>query len=200
MSTGDATGTDLLPRARTRVAHAVAADAGDCFGLPEFASFAEYYRADARSLVRFLMMLGTSAHDAADIAHNVLADMFPKWEQIRSPRGWARQHATWALYRKPVSAQHETLVDVVPDSTAAALLAPEDCAEVAEAARDVRELLAPLPEQQRVVMAYVMEGFTHLEIAKLIRTTPSAVAKAAARARTSLKARVLADRQREDER
>ncbi|MFJ9782634.1 sigma factor-like helix-turn-helix DNA-binding protein [Amycolatopsis sp. NPDC101161] len=102
--------------------------------------------------------------------------------------------------KKPLSARHEDLADVVPDLEASALLSPEHYAEVAEAAQGVRALLAPLPEQQRMVMAYLMDGFNHREVAQAISTTPAAVAKAAARARASLKDRIHADRQSQEER
>ncbi|MET9263740.1 sigma-70 family RNA polymerase sigma factor [Amycolatopsis sp. NPDC004079] len=167
---------------------------------PGSATFAEYYDEDAQRLVRFLMGLGAGVHDAADIAHTVLTELFRNWDLVRSPRQWTRSNAVWALYKKPPSHEHEILAEVVPDSASAAFFPPEHYAQVAESAAQVRALLAPLPEQQRLVMACLMDGLTHREIAQTIRTTPAAVAKAAARARATLKDRIREDRQSQEER
>jgi RNA polymerase sigma-70 factor (ECF subfamily) len=208
--TGDDTAVAALAPAATTPAagaqdvHAVEVDAVEVAGehaeSSKFANFEEYYRADAARLVGFLMKLGAGVHDAADIAQTVLVEMFRTWEQIRSPRKWARDNVTWALYKKPLSARHENLAGVLPDSAPSVLLSPEHYAEVAESASTVRAFLAPLPEQQRLVMAYLMDGFSHREIAQAIRTTPAAVAKAAARARDTLKDRIHADRKPQEER
>ncbi|WP_020641874.1 RNA polymerase sigma factor [Amycolatopsis balhimycina] len=187
------------PAAGAQEVHAVEV-AGEHAEPPEFANFEEYYRADAMPLVGFLMKLGAGVHDAPDIAQAVLVEMFRTWERIRSPRRWARDNVTWALYKMPVSAVHENLADVLPDSACSVLLSPEHYAEVAQAAEAVRALLVPLPEQQRLVMAYLMDGFTHREIAQAICTTPAAVAKAAARARMALKDRIYADQQPQEDR
>lgn len=205
--TGDdaASAAALFPSAAgTRMVHAVEVEAVEAVGehaeLPKFANFEEYYRADAPGLVGFAMKLGANVHDAADIAHNVLVEMHQTWEQIRFPRIWARNNITWAVYKQPVSATYEILTDVLPDSTPSALLSPEHYVEVAESASAVRELLAPLPEQQRLVMAYLTDGFTHREIAQAIGTTPAAVAKAAARAREAVKDQLHTDRQLQEDR
>lgn len=210
MTGDDAAGAAALAPADASLAaaeleeHAVGVDTAQVDGeraeSPEFASFDEYFRADSARLVGFLVKIGAGVHDAADIAQNVLLDMWKKWDRIRSPRRWARDHATWTLYKKPLSARHEDLSGTVPDSAPSALLSPEHYVEVAESAKTVRALLAPLPEQQRLVMAYLSEGFQNREIAQAIRTTPAAVAAAAARARASLKDRILADRQSQEER
>jgi RNA polymerase sigma-70 factor (ECF subfamily) len=187
-----------------REVHAVEVEAAEVSGerveRPEFANFEEYYRADVAGVAGFAMKLGADVHDAADISQNVLVEMFRTWEQVRYPRIWARNNVTWALYKKPLAAKYEVLTDVLPDSASSALLSPERYAEVAESARTVRKLLAPLPEQQRLVMAYLTDGFDQRETAQAIHTTPAAVAKAAGRARKAIKDRIHADQQPQEDR
>ncbi|MDQ7809386.1 hypothetical protein Q5425_37150 [Amycolatopsis sp. A133] len=101
---------------------------------PKFASFNEYYRADAARLVAFLMKLGANAHDAADIAHDVLVDIFRRWDKIASPQDWARRAAVGRCFKTTTPGKHETLVFVTPDSACSTLLSPEFYAEVIESA------------------------------------------------------------------
>ncbi|WP_439381520.1 RNA polymerase sigma factor [Amycolatopsis lexingtonensis] len=172
----------------------------DCVDKPVFAHFDEYFKADAKRLVALLVKLGAEVHDAADIAQEVLIDIFRRWDKIDSPRDWARHAALRRCYKISASRKHETLVDAVPDSPRSTLLSPEYYAETVESARSARALLALLSEQQRLVMAFLSDGYDHRETARLIGTTPATVAQAARRARRILKDHILADRQAKEDR
>jgi RNA polymerase sigma factor (sigma-70 family) len=173
---------------------------GPRLGKREFVCFEEYFAADVKRLVALLVKLGATSHDAADIAQDVLIDVYRRWDKIDSPRDWATCAAVARCYRTPSSGKHETLVEAVPDSCHSILIDPEFYADVVESADRVRVILAPLSEQQRLVMAFLSEGYNQRETARLINTTPAAVAQTARRARGILKDHILAARQAKEDR
>lgn len=48
------------------------------------------YTQEFPGLVWFLMSLGASAHEAADVAQTAFTEAFPAWSIIRCPRAWLR--------------------------------------------------------------------------------------------------------------
>ena len=56
---------------------------GLCAGAVDFVGG---YTQEFPSLVWFLMSLGASAHEAADVAQTAFTEAFPAWSTIRCPR------------------------------------------------------------------------------------------------------------------
>jgi RNA polymerase sigma-70 factor (ECF subfamily) len=162
-----------------------------------FAGFVDFYKADAERLVGFVIKLGASPHDAADIAQTALSRLLTRWEEVETPRAWTRKTATRLFLKSIPAGQREVCTETVPELPTK-LLSPEACAENAAAAREINELLDALPSQQRMVMAWRMDNFTNIEIAQVLNTTPAAIATAYQRARNSLREVIKAKSRREE--
>lgn len=147
--------------------------------------FAEFYGDDFRKLTGFVIMLGASPQDAADIVQKAMIALLEKWGSVDHPGAWVRTVATrMHLKTAPVSI-HEVVTEVVPDRPSA-LYSPADLVEISEASTRIVALLDELPEQQRMVMAWRLDGYDDTEIARGLGTTRVAVRRAAARARKTL--------------
>lgn len=146
--------------------------------------FAEFYGADFRKLTGFVIMLGASPQDAADIVQKAMIALMENWGTVDHPGAWVRTVATrMHLKSAPVN---EVVTELVPDRPSA-LYSPADLVEIAEAGTRIVALLDELPEQQRMVMAWRLNGYDDTEIARGLGTTRVAVRRAAARAKKALK-------------
>jgi RNA polymerase sigma-70 factor (ECF subfamily) len=128
--------------------------------------FDEFFRADFPLLVGFLGKADFELEVARDAATQAMFHAFEVWKSISFPRAWVRRvgirmateqvmlrrdGAERAVRSGPVCADHDTedkLFAFVEDSSF------------------VVTLLGRLPERQRVVMAWSLDGFSPLEIAE----------------------------------
>ncbi|MFE0021825.1 RNA polymerase sigma factor [Amycolatopsis sp. NPDC059021] len=149
------------------------------------AEFVSFCHEQAHRLVGFVIRLGASPADADDVVQEVLLALFASWDSVRDPRGWTRSVAIRTYLKSTPSAHHEIPTDAPPEQPT--LISPEAHAEIVEAAKDITALLSTLPFQQRMVLAWSIDGFSHEEIARALRTTPGAVRTALRRARGTLK-------------
>jgi RNA polymerase sigma factor (sigma-70 family) len=152
----------------------------------ETVGFVDFYRAELSKVVGFVIKLGAAPHDAADIAQTTMVLLWKSWHRVDHPRAWVYKVATRTHLSTSPARGSESIVASVPDQPSR-VLSPETLAEVAESARAVNALLDELPQQQRMVMAWRMNGFDDTEIARGLNTTPRAVRSAVRRARAALK-------------
>jgi RNA polymerase sigma factor (sigma-70 family) len=146
--------------------------------------FAEFFRAEHKRLIRFVIAIGADGDEAAEIAQVTLFKAFECWDVIRAPRAWIRRVAANELTAARQAARRETpramLPDVpVPVSTALAV-------ELTEEARQVLAALQTLPPGQRQVMAWIIDGFGAAEIARELGVSPESVRQSHAKARKNL--------------
>ncbi|MFD9895528.1 RNA polymerase sigma factor [Amycolatopsis sp. NPDC059027] len=150
-----------------------------------YREFSDFCRAHTERLVGFVIRLGASPADAEDVAQEVLLDLYESWDAVARPECWVWSVATRKYQRHFPLRHREIVTGTVPDRPM--LVAPDDFAVQAEAAGLLWELLTLLPFQQRMVLAWRIDGFSHQEIATGLSTTPAAVRASAARARATLK-------------
>jgi RNA polymerase sigma factor (sigma-70 family) len=148
------------------------------------AEFAEFFRAEHRKLIRFLMAIGAGGDEAAEIAQVTFFKAFEGWDGIRAPRAWVRRVAVNELTAARQAARRETPQATLPDapepvSTALAV-------ELTEEARQVLAALRALPPRQRQVMAWIIDGFGAAEIARELGVSPESVRQSHAKARKNL--------------
>jgi len=83
------------------------------------------YRAEMPQLIRYLMKcFGESdMRDAADAAQSAFAELFTKWNTVRSPRAWLRTVAFRQMLRQPAEypLDPHSEPSVLPASSALAL-------------------------------------------------------------------------------
>lgn len=145
-----------------------AADASD---VADWAEFEAYYRRFVPTLVGFLICQGASVHLAADIAQDTMIKIWRRWPQLRHPEAYARRTAVRDLIRYLIG-DKEMPTDPIPPT-----LLPPDCDTVGEfeASHVTMGYLRRLPDRQRQVMAWTLDGFAPTEIARELGTTPEAV-------------------------
>jgi DNA-directed RNA polymerase specialized sigma24 family protein len=76
--------------------------------------FNAFYRAERRSLVRFVMFLGADADTAEDVAQTTFTQAFSMWHTIRFPHAWLRKVAQHEYFRHCRDAVQETSLDAAP--------------------------------------------------------------------------------------
>jgi len=146
--------------------------------------FAEFFRAEHRKLIRFVMTMGADSDQAAEIAQETFFKALQCWKSIRSPRAWIRRVAANEFTAARQVARRETPQETLPDaqvpvSTALAV-------ELSEEGRRVMAALDTLPPRQREVMAWIIDGFGAAEIARELGVSPESVRQNHAKARKNL--------------
>jgi RNA polymerase sigma factor (sigma-70 family) len=148
------------------------------------AEFAEFFRAEHKKLIRFMVAIGVGGDEAAEIAQVTFVKAFEGWDVIRAPRAWIRRVAINELTAARQVVRRETPQATLPDapspvSTALAV-------ELTEEARQVLAALQALPPRQRQVMAWIIDGFAATEIASELGVSPESVRQSHAKARKNL--------------
>jgi RNA polymerase sigma factor (sigma-70 family) len=133
-------------------------------------------------LIRYLMkcFAESDMRDAADAAQSAFAELFTKWNTIRSPRAWLRTVAFRQMLRQPV--EYPLDVHLEPSAHPASALL-----ELREQEHQVLAALRRLPLAQRQVMALIYDQFSYPEIAGIVGKGEATVRKNAERARTAMK-------------
>ncbi len=146
--------------------------------------FAEFFRGEHKKLIRFVIAIGASGDEAAEIAQVTFVKAFESWDAIRAPRAWIRRVAVNELTAARRAARRETPQARLPETpvpVSAAL-----AAELTDEARQVLAALQALPPGQRQVMAWIIDGFGAAEIARELGVSPESVRQSSAKARKNL--------------
>jgi len=140
------------------------------------------YRKEMPQLIRYLMKcFGESdMRDAADAAQSAFAELFTKWNTIRSPRAWLRTVAFRQMLRQPA----EYPLDAHSEPSVLPASSP---LELREQEQQVLSALRQLPLAQRQVMALVYDQFSCQEIAEITGKNEAAVRKNIERARAAMR-------------
>ena len=146
--------------------------------------FAEFFRAEHKRLIRFVIAIGAGGDEAAEIAQATFFKAFENWDAIRAPRAWIRRVAVNELAAARQAARRETPLPTLPDVPVAVSTALT--AELTEEARQVLTALRALPPGQRQVMAWIIDGFGAAEIARQLGVSPESVRQSHAKARKNL--------------
>jgi RNA polymerase sigma-70 factor (ECF subfamily) len=127
--------------------------------------FDEFFRADFPLLVGFLGKAEFELEVARDAAAEAMLHAFKVWKSISFPRAWVRR----------VGLRMATEQDMRRDGVGRAIRSgwvrsiddtEDKLFAFVEDSSFVVTLLGRLPERQRVVMAWSLDGFTSLEIAE----------------------------------
>jgi RNA polymerase sigma factor (sigma-70 family) len=146
--------------------------------------FAEFFRAEHKKLIRFVIAIGAGGDQAAEIAQVTFVKAFEGWDVIRAPRAWIRRVAVNELTAARRAARGETPQATLPDTPVPVPVAL--AVELSEEARQVLAALQALPPGQRQVMAWIIDGFGAAEIARELGVSPESVRQSHAKARKNL--------------
>ena len=151
------------------------------------AAFSVFYRDAAPRLVAFLRWHGAALPDAADCAHDALAECYRRWTTIDQPYRWCRTVAA-RRYAQHVGAVREQPTDTL-DGLGAPLLPPDTDLDALEHRHTILALLDTLPVRQRQVLAWTYDGATTDEIAHALQISTENVRSHLRHARNTLRAR-----------
>jgi RNA polymerase sigma factor (sigma-70 family) len=149
--------------------------------------FIEFFHDEFGPLVAFLQKSGFEREQAKDAASEAMTCAYESWSRIdRSPRGWVRRAAYRIACNQAQRAREEPL-RVVAGGWAIPPHGDVDVVEAAEEHAELLRLLQQLPRQQRLVMAWHLDGFDTNEISERLDMPPATVRSTLRHARDRLK-------------
>lgn len=129
--------------------------------------FDGFFRADFPALVAFLCKVGFELETARDAAAEAMLHALEAWPTLDDPRAWVRA-AAGRLLTGPGEARPDWRLHAAPQDD-------EELAAVLDRHDRLLALLAGLPDQQRKVLSWSLDGFTPAQIAKALRIAPATV-------------------------
>jgi RNA polymerase sigma factor (sigma-70 family) len=147
--------------------------------------FDAFYREHLPALTAFILYLGASLADAADVAQEAMTQAYRQWGTIRHPKTWVRRVASRVLTRR-MRERRECPTSDIPEPTP--LLPAPPATAVWEERHDVLKVIASLPYRQRQILAWTYDGYRPREIAEILDTNAAAVRSSLLGARVALAA------------
>lgn len=129
--------------------------------------FDAFFRAEFAPLVAFLCKAGFEVETARDVAAEAMLHALEAWPTPEDPRAWVRRVAGRLLDAAGGARTDWTLAGDPQDDEKLAMLVDQHAA--------LLDLLAALPGQQRMVLAWSLDGFTPSQIAHALRIAPATV-------------------------
>ncbi|TJZ96752.1 RNA polymerase sigma factor [Actinacidiphila oryziradicis] len=181
MSTHDpAEGADRLARPASALPASIDHRAAER-AATDRASFSAFYRETIKPLVAYLIVSGTPAPIAAEIAQECMIELFRRWGSVSHPRAYVYKAAGRMWGRRVAKVRMEVPVEELPEPTS--LVPKPDALTEFEARHDSLQILKALPPRQGQVLALDCDGFTSAEIAQQLELEPATVRAHRLRAR-----------------
>ena len=139
-------------------------------------SFDDFFRTDFPHLVQFLIQVGFGREDAKDSAVEAMVAAYEHWRTLRNPKAYVR---TAALHAAGKRARRDR--ERLGRSIQGGWLIPDHINPFAmiddrlDARPQLLTLLALLPHQQRIVLAFHLDGFANTEIAEQLNMLAATV-------------------------
>jgi RNA polymerase sigma-70 factor (ECF subfamily) len=150
-------------------------------------TFDEFFRDEVGALVAFRQKIGFEREHAKDAASEAMTCAYQRWSRIdRSPRCWVRTAARRIACNQVQRAREEPL-RAVAGGWAISMHYDVDPVETTEEHELLLRLLQQLPPQQRLVMAWHLDGFDTKEISYELAITEATVRSTLRHARDRLK-------------
>jgi RNA polymerase sigma factor (sigma-70 family) len=138
--------------------------------------FDEFFRADLPQLIGFLVHAGWNWEDARDAAAEAMLSVYQGWVEIDHPRAYVRKAAIRIATAQRRRDRERTLRSIrgtpTPEQTDPYPLLDDRM----DAARRLAALLKQIPDKQRLVLIWSLDGFTNTEIAEHLDMHPGTVA------------------------
>ncbi|MGY1947725.1 RNA polymerase sigma factor [Nocardia asiatica] len=148
-------------------------------------AFAVFYRTYLPRLVGFLVNRGASVDDAAEVAQEAMARAWKSWSAISFAPAWIFPVAI-RIYAERLRTIRDTPVSDVGERS---VLIPAD-SDIDEwiAGHSYHQIVRELPERQRQIMEWRMQGYDNDQIAQQLCIKPATVLSLLRRARRTLSA------------
>ncbi len=139
--------------------------------------FDEFFRADLPLLIRYLVHSGWWWEDARDAAAEAMFSAYQGWAEIEHPRAYVRKVAYRIATQQRRRDRERTLRSIRGGMTTPEQTDPYSILEDRmDALRRLVELLKKVPDKQRLVLVWHLDGFTNTEIAHHLHMSPATVA------------------------
>lgn len=158
------------------------------------AGFDEFFADGFVAVVAFLQKAGVEREAAKDAAAEAMTCAFQHWGQIAHPKAWVRAVA-WRIATRQGQRQRDGLARAVVGGWTVAAHEDDPQLTARDEHRWVLTVLGCLPAQQRLVMAWHLDGFDTAEIADCLGITAASVRSHLRFARQRLKQEVMPSRQ-----
>lgn len=155
-----------------------AGPSSSALGAPDWHAFEEFYRENFAALCRFVVSLGASEEDAADVVQDALLQVARRWSEVKSPMAYAIAvvRNSWVRLAMPRrEAAWSPELDELP-------------AEATDhsARMSLISAVSDLPSRQRDIVLLRATGFQLHEIAEFLGLSQSTVRVHLHRARRQL--------------
>lgn len=150
--------------------------------------FTSFFRSTYRQVVQAVMYAGATEQEADEAVAAAMEDVLRRWDQISSPRAYARKAAVSHFIREKKRGNDRTRRQLAEYAEARQDGVEDAGLTVWEDRQWVAQILGALPPAQREVMTFITDGFTPSEVAELLGKTSEAVRQnlCAARARLTV--------------
>lgn len=147
----------------------------------EFDRFDDYFKADYRSLISFLIFIGASLEQAKDAAQEAMSQVAARWAAIANPKSYARCVARRAYYRMNEDDQRarspqrgRTQIELDGDLAVNTAVFADFVKTITEldAIQTAIQRLSPV---QRETVAMYLSGFSPQETAEVLKSKPATV-------------------------
>jgi RNA polymerase sigma-70 factor (ECF subfamily) len=161
----------------------------------DHAAFAEIVSRHYKPVYRLVWRMTGGAADAEDIAQEAFVKLWQNPAQVREGaalKGWLMRVASNAVIDRSRKPRHSDLEQApeIGDPQAR----PDAPLDRGQAARMVDQMIAALPERQRLALSLIyFEGLSNIEAAAAMEVSVEAVESLLARARRSLKESLSAE-------
>lgn len=148
-------------------------------------SFDDFFRRDYVRLIAFVRKLGFSYQESEDAASEAMTGACVAWSTLTKPSAWVRTAAHRIAVKGAVRSRERDL-RAQSDWVTSRKTGNEDF-DVLDDIMRITDLLNRLSEQQRLMMAWHLDGFTTREIAQEVGVVESTVRSTLRHARERLR-------------
>jgi RNA polymerase sigma-70 factor (ECF subfamily) len=149
--------------------------------------FSEFYSREIGLLVAFVRRAGYGWHQASDAAQEAMVRALVAWSELQQPRAWLRTVAP-RIAANEAARNGEGIQRAVAGGWLDSTHTDPETAILGYEHEQLLADLAALPERQRLVMAWALDGFDHNEISEQLEMSRATVRSNLRHARKALKA------------
>jgi RNA polymerase sigma-70 factor (ECF subfamily) len=137
--------------------------------------FSPFFRQHFGLLMRHVLYLGGTIHDAEDAAQAAMMELLRRWQDIDDKLPYAKRVAINAFFKARTRGLDRVRTRQLETGNASPEARIDGNLVLWEDSEWVVGLLTALPPRQREVMAFVVDDFSPAEIAQMLGRTPTAV-------------------------
>lgn len=154
--------------------------------------FANFFRDEYGRLIAFLYKAGFRRADAEDAASKTMTLAHRRWDSLATPQAWVRKVA-YRIALRDLKHDREKIARLSEKGWDIEERDGTEPYNAIETRATVLRLLEGFPTQQRLVMAWHLDGFTNMEIAAGLNMRQATVRSHLRHAKARLKAKANED-------